>query len=488
MRLYTLLIVILLGLGVAAQAQQTNRSDLEKRRASLLNDIANTQTQLEETKKDKKATMGQLKALMSKLESRQQLINNINSGLDKINGNISTSTSEVETLKQNLASLKMAYAQSIRYAYKHRVNQNMLAFLFSAQDFNDAIRRMQYLRKYRDYRKEQVEKIRISQERLTSQINVLNNQKNEKGKLLAVEEVQKNQIQGETQETNKVVTELKGREKELVGQIQANQRTARKLEASIKDQIRKEIAIARKKAEEEARKRAADEALAKKRAEDDARRKAELAKAQQSGGQDVVLNTGSSSKNTNNTNNNSQASSSKPIAANNAAPTHPATVAPKPVKTVPAKNYTLSLTPEVQNLSNGFAANKGRLPWPVEKGFISGQYGRHPNKLFPKVIEDNNGVDITTGEGAPVRAVYEGTVQKMANIDGTMIMIAHGEYYTIYTNLSSANVHVGDKVSARQIIGRAGKNDEGDNIVNFQVWKVSGSNFFTVNPSDWIAR
>ena len=217
MRLYTLLIVILLGLGVAAQAQQTNRSDLEKRRASLLNDIANTQTQLEETKKDKKATMGQLKALMSKLESRQQLINNINSGLDKINGNISTSTSEVETLKQNLASLKMAYAQSIRYAYKHRVNQNMLAFLFSAQDFNDAIRRMQYLRKYRDYRKEQVEKIRISQERLTSQINVLNNQKNEKGKLLAVEEVQKNQIQGETQETNKVVTELKGREKELGG-------------------------------------------------------------------------------------------------------------------------------------------------------------------------------------------------------------------------------------------------------------------------------
>jgi murein hydrolase activator len=498
MRLYTFLIVFLLGLGVAAQAQQTNRSDLEKRRASLLNDIANTQSQLEETKKDKKATMGQLKALMAKLESRQQLINNINAGLDKINGNISNSTSEVETLKQNLASLKMAYAQSIRYAYKHRVNQNMLAFLFSAQDFNDAIRRMQYLRKYSDYRKEQAEKIRVSQEKLTSQINVLNAQKNEKGKLLAVEEVQKNQIQGETQETNKVVTELKGREKELVAQIQANQRTARKLEASIKEQIRKEIEAARKKAAEEARKRAADEALAKKRAEDDARRKAEANRAQPSGnngnsyaagGQSVNLNTGSGN-NTNKTNNtgSSTAGSSKPIASATPAATHPsANVASKPAS-APAKNYTLSLTPEVQNLSNGFAANKGRLPWPVEKGFVSGQYGRHPNKLFPQVIEDNNGIDITTGEGASVRAVYEGTVQKIANIDGTMIMISHGEYFTIYTNLSSASVHVGDKVSARQVIGRAGKNDEGDNTVNFQVWKVSGSNFFTVNPSDWIAR
>jgi septal ring factor EnvC (AmiA/AmiB activator) len=501
MRLYTFLLVFLLGLGIAAHAQQSNRSDLEKRRASLMNEIANTQSQLEETKKDKKATMGQLKALMAKLETRQALINNINAGLDKINGNINTSTSEVETLKQNLGTLKMAYAQSIRYAYKHRVNQNMLAFLFSAQDFNDAIRRMQYLRKYRDYRKDQAEKIRVSQEKLTAQINVLNAQKNEKGKLLQVEEVQKNQIQGETQETNKVVTELKGREKELVGQIQANQRTARKLEASIKDQIRKEIEIAKRKAAEEARKRAADEALARKRADDEARRRAEIAaraNQQQSnnsgnsynaGNQSVNLNTGSSKNNSENNsgNGNGANNNSKPIAANNPPPARAtASSASKPA--APAKNYTLSITPEVQNLSNGFAANRGRLPWPVEKGFISGQYGKHPNKLFPQVMEDNNGIDITTSEGASVRAVYEGTVNKIANIDGTMIMISHGEYFTIYTNLSGASVHVGDKVSARQVIGRAGKNDEGDNTLNFQVWKVSGNNFFTVNPADWIAR
>jgi len=497
MRLYKFLTVFLLGISLAGQAQ-TSRTDLEKRRNSLLNEIADTQNQLETTKKDKKATMGQLKALMAKLETRQKLINNINSELDKINGNISASTTEIQALNKDLGTLKMAYAQSIRYAYKHRVSQNMLAFLFSAQNFNDAIRRMQYLRKYQDYRKLQAEKIRATQARLTGQINVLNTQKNEKGKLLQVEEVQKSQIQGETQETNKVVTELKGREKELVAQIRSNQQTARRLESAIKEQIRKEIEAARKQAAEEAKRKAAEDALARKRTEEEARRKAAAAAAQQpsgsggntykAGNQTVTLNTGRPGSGSSTAPDNTKPAASaattpasRPSAAEPAA-TRASTSEPE------RPSYKLSLTPEVQNLSNSFAASRGRLPWPVEKGFISGQYGRHPHPVFTNVQVDNNGIDITTGEGAPVRAVFEGTVRSVTNISGTVIMINHGEYFTIYTNLSSANVRVGDKVSARQVIGRAGKNDEGENIVNFQVWKISGNSSFTVNPSDWIAR
>lgn len=500
MRLYHILLIFSLFLSVAVQAQQPSRGDLEKRRASLLNEIANTQQQLEDTKKDKKATLGQLKALTAKLEARQNLINNINSELTNINGSIHLSADEIQQLNKNLGTLKASYAQSIRYAYKHKVSQNMMAFVFSANDFNDAIRRMQYLRKYRDYRKEQAEKIRVTQGQLTQKINVLNTQKMQKGKLLEVEEVQKNEIQQETQQTNQIVSELKGREKELMVQIQQNQKTAKKLEASIKDQIRREIELARKKAEEEARKRAAAEALARKQAADEeARRKAALARTQapannsngnsyQSGGQTVNLNTGRTSDNQPSSGSKPAAQQgSKPIASN-VTPVKPVYV-PPPAAAVEKPSYKLSLTPDVQAVSNSFAANRGRLPWPVEKGFISGTYGKHPNKLFSKVIEDNNGIDITTGEGAPVRAVFEGTVVRLANIDGTMIMISHGEYFTVYTNLAGASVKVGDKVSARQVIGRAGKNDEGENIMNFQVWKVgSNSNFFTVNPSEWIAR
>lgn len=487
MRLYTLLILFFVSFSVVVQAQQQDRSDLEKRRTNLLNEIANTQSQLEATKKDKKATMGQLNALMAKLRTRQKLIDNINSELDKINGSITMSASEIQTLNNNLATLKMAYAQSIRYAYKHRVNQNMIAFLFSAKDFNDAIRRMQYLRKYRDYRKDQADKIRVTQAKLTNQINVLNTQKNEKGKLLQVEEVQKDQIQTETQQTNQVVSELKGREKELMGQIQSNQRTARKLEASIKDMIRKEIEALRKKAAEEARRKAAeDAALAKKRADEEARRKAQAAAGNNNGvySGGVTLNTGSGSRSTTTSSPTTNPNSS------NSNPTQPkpTAVVKQPEPEVERPSYKLSLTPEVQNLSNSFAASKGRLPWPVEKGFVSSYFGKHPHPIFPSVMIDNNGIDITTDANAGVRAIFAGTVSKVANIDGVMIMINHGEFFTIYTNLSGANVRVGDKVSAKQVIGRAGRNDEGDNMVNFQIWKIVGNNSVPVDPSAWIAR
>ncbi|MFT4061232.1 MAG: peptidoglycan DD-metalloendopeptidase family protein [Edaphocola sp.] len=509
MRLYVVAILFFLCLPLhSVWAQQPSRADLERRRTNLLNEISATQQQLEATKQDKKATLGQLRALTAQLGARQRLINNINSELANISGNIDQSTAEITQMNADLKTLQKNYAQSIRYAYKHRVSQNMMVFVFSASDFNDAIRRLRYLRKYRDYRKNQAEKIRKTQALLEQKVNVLNAQKKQKGQLLATEEVQKNELQQETQQTNQVMSELRGREKELVAQIQQNQRNARKLEASIKEQIRREIEIARQKALEEARRKAAEEALARKRAaEEDARRKAAAAQAaadakardvaavkaraaQQSqpktdnehtytaNNQSVKLNTGA-------INNKVSVPEEKPqekvasVATTNKAP----------VAAVEKTSYKLSLTPDVQALSANFAANRGRLPWPVEQGFVSVPYGKHPNKLFPSVTEENNGVDIATGAGAAVRSVFDGTVIKIANIDGVMVMVSHGEYFTIYTKLSGASVSVGQKVNARQAIGRAGRNDEGENVVNFQIWKVNpNGSFFTVNPAEWIAR
>jgi len=523
MRLHHILVTLFTLFSLSALAQQPSRSDLEKRRASLLKEISETQQQLEATKKDKKVTLSQLNALTAKLNARQKLINTINSEMASIDGTINLSASEIEVLNKNLEVMKKRYAQSIRYAYKHRTSQNMMAFLFSSDDFNVAMRRMQYLKKYRDIRKDQAGKIRTTQGKLTQKIGVLNNQKVQKSKLLQVEELQKNEIQQETQQTNQVVMELKGREKELLGQIQQNQKTAKKLESSIKDQIRREIEIARKKAEEEAKRKAAAEALAKKQAaealakkqaaealarkqaaDEEARRKAAIAAAKppannnsdnsyQAGGQTVNLNTGKPAVNGNSANAQKPTASttpavttttSKPI-ANNTPASNPV-VAAKPVE---KPSYKLSLTPEVQATSNSFNANRGRLPWPVEKGFISGFYGKHPHPVYPKVMLENNGIDIATGDGATVRAVFEGVVKTVANIDGTMIMVSHGEYFTVYTNLSGAAVKVGDRVSAKQAIGRAGKNDDGQNMMNFQIWKVGSNNSLnTVNPSEWIAR
>lgn len=489
MRIFFFLILSFLFQGAPLFAQ-TSRSDLEKRRAALLNEIAETQKILSETKKDKNVTLSQLKAINAKLNARQALINTINAEMGHIDKNINLNTQQIAVLNQNLNLFKMQYAQSVRYAYKHRETQGVLAFLFSANDFNDGIRRMQYLKKYRDYRKDQADKIRATKKSLDLKIGQLNYDKNQKGSLLTSEVQQKSQIEQESQQTAEIVKGLQGKEKELMGRISKNRSAAQKLQNAIKAEIQKEIEIARKAAAVEARKRAAEDAQRRAAAEAQARQQRTAAEAQkkkdaedaqrkkdaeksgsnyQAGNQTVKLNTGRPEK-----------------------VVEPEKIPEKPVTTVAEverPSYKLSLTPEAQSISQNFAANRGHLPWPVASGYISAPYGKHQHPVYKSVTIENNGIDIATNPSAPVRAVFGGTVIKVTNIDGVVIMISHGEFFTVYSNLSSSSVRTGDKVSAKQTIGIAGKNDDGDNMINFQIWKVGSNNSsYTVNPSEWIAK
>lgn len=491
----TLLVSLIVG------AQAPSKGDLEKKRTALLREIEETQRQLEATKKDKSATLSELKALQAKLNARQQLIGSINHEIINIESSINTSQKDINKLNADLEEQKNRYAQSIRYAYKHKESENFVLFLVNATDFNDAIRRMSYLKRYNDFRKSEADKIVGTQLALTAKIGTLSHQKEEKSSLLTTEEAQKKEILAEKEQTDQLVKSLKGKESELLAQIKKDKAASNKINASIKEMIRKEMEIAKKKAAEEAKRKAAQEALAKKQAED-ARKKAEadaIAKANagtSSGG--VGLNTGSNSTRSLG----SRSSSNVPTVTSNTKPTEP--VAKDPVKTntnpdvlasrstVPKTTesdpYKMGLTPEVQNISNNFGANQGRLPWPVEKGYISSQYGKQPHPLYPNVELENLGIEITTGANAAVRSVFEGTVTKITNIEGVVIMVSHGEYFTIYSGLASTTVKQGDRIKAKQTIGTVGKNETGENLVNFQVWKISGNNFNTVNPASWIAR
>lgn len=470
-------------------AQQPTRNQLENRRAALLSEIAATQEQLANTKQDRKATVGQLRALNSKLRARQSLINTINDELGGINTTIMSTGSEIQLLNKDLAKLKMHYAESVRYAYKHRTSQNLILFLFSANNFNDAIRRMQYLKKYRDYRKSQADDIRKTQIILNRKIGVLNSNKRDKDNLLQSEETQKSKIQQESMETNQMVQELKGREGELMAQIKTKQRTASRIQEAIRKEIQEEIEIARKKAAEEARQKAAAE-LARKRAAEEQARKAQNTASGGStfraGNQTIALNTGSGN------NTNSKEKAPEPQRPSGSVSKSENTFSSNTVNVAANNNsssYKLALTPEAQALSNSFAANKGNLPWPVTNGYISGRYGRHPHPVYQNVIIDNHGIDIATKPNAPVRAVFSGTVIKVTNINGFVVMISHGEYFTVYTNLATVSVSPGMKVSTKQVIGTAGQNIDGENMINFQIWKVGGNNSMnTVDPSAWIAQ
>jgi len=476
---------ILLGcLSLETYAQPSSRAELESRRKSIMESIKETQQQLDATRSDKKASLTELRALQSKLAERQHLITNINQEIGTINNNIQLSANEIQQLREKLNVLKIRYAQSVRYSYMNRSSYNMLAFLFSASDFNAAMRRMRYLKKYRDYRKHQAEEIKAMNATIEQKIDILNMAKTQKNILRTAEEQQKLVIQKETNEKDKVVAALKGRESELSHEISDNQKSLRQLEKAISAAIKREIEIARKKAEEERKKEEE-----RKRKEEEARIAAAKAAEEARKSQDVKVVTGSGVKSAipgnprYNPGANKYPSTSREEEVKVSAPA----IEPSRPK---ATSYNLSLTPEVAALSNDFESNRGKLPWPVEKGFIAEGFGRQKHPVY-NIETTNDGVEIQTNPNAAVRAVFEGTVTNIFYVPGMgqCVLVNHGRFFTVYSRLGNVSVGKGSKVNMKQTIGTVGPNDNGEYLIHFELWKVTGNDKSAPqDPSGWIAR
>lgn len=471
MRLFLVLILISLSLVGFAQ-QQPTREELEQRRRQLLETIKETEYQLAATQKNTKATMGQLRTLQAKLAGRQKLIDNINQEIEQIGSSIQYSTAEIDKMKGNLVVLKARYAQSVRYAYKSRTSYDMLAFLFSSNDFNEAIRRMKYLKRYRDYRKDQAEQIRKTQARLMGEVETLNNEKAKKDLLLSAEEQQKKAIEEDRNKTNTIIKELKGQEKDLTAKIIKNRRVQQQVDRAVEEMIRKELEAERKRAAEEERRRKEEEV--RRQEEERKRAAATTASNKPVGGRITVEN-------------NAGDIPPKPSTSNNT--TMPGTGSTRPAATPPAKPvpaHDYGLTPEGAALSNNFEANRGKLPWPVEKGFISLGFGPYKHPLAEKVTLENLGINITTPPGGNVRSCFEGNVVKVFTMDGKQwnVLVNHGRYSTLYMNLSKINVKAGQKVATKQSLGSAAVNEDGESVINFQIWIETRK----VDPASWISR
>lgn len=511
---------------VYAQQQQPSRSELEKRKAGILREISATQQMLKATQKDKNASMGQLRALQAKLAQRQSLINTINQETAQIDNGIASNLSQIDKLTKEISVLKASYARSVRYAYKNQSAENVLAFVVSADNFNDAMRRYQYMKKSRDFRQSQAGKLKGSQQLFAKNVGQLKANKQQKLELRSVEERERAQLADETTQTNALVAELRGKEQDLSGQIAKKRADARQLDNTIKAAIKKEIEIARAKAAEEmrvklaleAKKKAEAEAARLKAAEEQAlaaaaakRQAAEQAalKAKRDADEkrkaDALATANSPAANTS-----AEAptrtyerpatgpASTKPanpkttpkVAATLPAAKPAAVEPPKPVAPPEKPSYKLSLTPEVQQLSASFSANRGRLPWPVAQGYIALPFGNYKHPLEPKVTLNNSGIDIASSAGSSVRCVFGGTVSRVVNIAGSYtVILNHGEYFTVYSYLKSASVSAGQKLTANQNIGVVGVNDDGEHVVHFEICKINSNNSISnENPASWIAR
>jgi murein hydrolase activator len=421
--LSSLILLICMG---TAYSQQPSRAELEKQRADIQREIEDVKQALDQTKKNKKESLSQLLLLQRKLKLREAAIGNINDQINSIQGTINVSRNEIGRLTKELDTLKVQYEKSVVYAYKNRNNYDFLNFIFSAANFNDALKRVEYLKTYRAYREQAAENIRNTQALLKQKITGLEVTRREKDEVLQKQEKEKQVLVIEKREKDDFVSQLKSKEKELNKELVAKKKFDSKLSAAIKAAINREIKLARAREAEEAKKREA-----------------------------AKVKTGESNANNNNATAKTEANA-------------------------PARTSTLGATPEGMIISGNFEKNRGRLPWPVESGVVKTPFGRYQIENT-KIWGDNPGITMEVPAGASIKAVFDGEVSSVFDIEGvSVVLLRHGKYLTTYSGLASVNVGKGEKVTAGQVLGKASDNGE----IDFLVLEENKN----LNPELWLRR
>lgn len=435
------IVIFLLPTPLCAQQHKNPKKDLENKKKKINEEINEINSMLNETKASKKNSIGALVNINMKLEKRQDLINTINAQIREMNREIKQNEAQLQQLKNNLIKLKADYARMIVFAQRNRDAYSALMFIFSSESFNQAYARLKYMQQYSEFRKKQAVEILNTQTAILAKLKELTEQRHQKNLLLGNEVEEKTLLSGEKQEQEQVLTELQKKEKELKSELEKKKEDAAQLQLAIRKLIEAEI---RRKAEEAAR-AAEERALAAKKAKEAKER---------------------DEKNKRNKN----------------VPDKKEDVASvKPDK----KEISDETAEESESLSADFANNRGKLPWPVLKGVICETYGEHEHPAIKGFMMFNNGVEVCVTKGTQARAVFEGEVTGIAvsPTGGKLVIIKHGGYFSVYSNLGDVVVKTGQKVSVKQVIGTVMFNeDEGKASVNFQIWKDQK----TMDPSGWL--
>jgi septal ring factor EnvC (AmiA/AmiB activator) len=428
-----------------SRTRTKSKEQLERERQANLARIQEAGKVLTQTTQKKEATLGQLNVIKEKLTVKQGQIQHISTQLQGIETNVHQTAKQVLTTQQQLANLKAEYAKLMYAASKTSSGFNQLMFLFAAESFNQFVLRLRYVRQYTEERQKQALRIVGAQQQLSHQLDGLTQQRQRQKSLLTTQLVENRNLLGLKNEQDEVVQQLSQQEQGLRAELAQRQRAVAQLDELIAQRVREEIA----RAARAARLAAAAE-----------RRRAARAAANRShprGGR----------------------------ADNDDATANPDSDAPEETS-ADRHASRVALTPQTALLSSSFAGNRGRLPWPVARGFVAQHFGRHAHPVLKHVVVENRGVDIQTATNEPVRSVFAGRVLTVAQVPGmkTIVMIQHGEYFTVYARLRSVSVHEGQQVSARETIGSAATDADGSALVQFQVWRNSAN----LNPEGWLGH
>lgn len=414
-----------IAMATPAMGQNRSKKQLEKEKTQLEAEIKKLNADLAKAKKNTKLTSSQLAALNKKINERNRLIDNINGQLSHIDGQISLMNDSITHVQSRRQSLQENYAAAVRALYREYNNVDKWVLLFDTPSYNKALLRTKYFKKYNAYRLDQSAKIRDCEQQLRSANDELQRQRSEQSSLLTQEKRQRDQLTKEQRQKEASVKQSKANEKQLTSQLSKKEAQKRKLQQQIQRLI-----------DEEVRKAAAAKAAA--------------AKSSSKGG------------------------SAKPSAGKSGS-----TSAPSKPSEPTVTDKTLA---EEAALSNDFASNKGRLAWPVAYTSISRNYGIYTHESGGQNM--NNGIDLVTVQGTNVYAVFKGKVTRTFTCpNGTYgVIIRHGDYMTVYSNLASRSVKEGQSVSTRATIGTVADDGAGHGEFSFQLWKGRESQ----NPRSWL--
>ena len=400
---------ILLSLSVFSQT----KDELKKQKSTIEKEISYTTNLLSKTKDNKIKSLSYLRLLDKQISIKESLLKTLNIEISLLNKQIrKTERSIIETQQsivdeqQELVLLKAEYAKMIYACFMEKGTRNDLIFIISSEDFNQAYKRMVYLKQYASFRKNQVDKIIESQKNLAIKENALTKKNNQlvlesesKMNLIVVKKQEINSISDAKKEKQELVKNLSKSEKVFKQQLKDQQESAKVLGDEIRKIIAEEIRKSREKAEK--------------------------------------------------------------------------------------KNKGFALTPEAMALSTDFNNNKGKLPWPLEKGVIIQAYGKQKHTVLAGIETFNNGIDIVTDANMNIRAVFDGTVSRIFFIkgEGKAILLNHGEYFSVYSGLKEVSVKVGDKMLAKEKIGVVFTQEiEGKTELHFEIWK----GYDKQDPSKWL--
>jgi septal ring factor EnvC (AmiA/AmiB activator) len=420
-----------------AQQPSAERLDLEREKKAIQDELNEIQKVYNKVKGQTKQSLSQLNMLKRKIALQERFISNINKEIRLINDEIYLSNLEIYRLKNQLDTLKKEYARTVVYAYKNRSSFDYVNFIFSASSFNDAVRRVAYLKSYRSYRERQVATIQETQDLIAKRQQQQQERIAMKKDVLESQSEERSALASQRQEKSKVVAQFRSQEKDLQKQIAAKKKRDRDIQNAIAAIIRREIEAAKK--EEEAR------IAARKAAEE---------------------------KN----------KAANPATGNAASNKSTASASEAPAKK--SESY-LELNAVDIKLGSDFSENRGKLPWPVDNGFVKIPFG--PYTIEGTSLRDNNpGLTIGTQPGANVKSIFDGEISGVHNYgDGALVIVRHGKYYTTYSNLRAVNVSKGDRVRSGQVIGKAGDSDDGSSgQVDFMLMIESNN----VNPAVWLRK